>query len=90
MTTTGERLVTLSELPGVETAMVHFLAITTGGGGPGGTVLVDMADVEFERTGDLELAAGGELTVEGSDDLDSDSGGDLNLTDDADLEVGCE
>lgn len=49
MTTTGERLVTLSELPGVETAMTHFVAIDTSGGeGPGGTVLVGEVFVTLE------------------------------------------
>jgi hypothetical protein len=47
MTTTGERLVTLSELLTVETAMVHYLAITTGGGA-GGVVLVGELDVTLE------------------------------------------
>ncbi len=49
MTTTGEQLVILSELPGVETAMTHFLAIdTSGSGGPSGTYLVGEVDVQFE------------------------------------------
>ena len=47
--TTGERLVILSELLTVETAMVHYLAIdTSGGGGPGGIVYINEIEVELE------------------------------------------
>lgn len=54
MTTTGERLVTLSELLTVETAMVHYLAIETGSG-PGGTVFVDAFDAVLEPDVDAML-----------------------------------
>lgn len=47
MTTTGERLVTLSELLTVETAMVHYLAIETGSG-PGGIAFIGEFDIDLE------------------------------------------
>jgi len=91
MTTTGERLVILSELLTVETAMVHYLAIdTSGGGGPGGTVLVDFGYLDFEHD-ELDLISDdGELTIEGDDDLESENGDDLIIEGDDNLEVGCE
>ena len=89
MTTTGERLVTLSELPGVETAMTHFVAITTGGGS-GGTVLIDLADLVFEQEADLVLAADGDLVLAADEVLVVDGEDDMTLTPDDDLEVGCE
>lgn len=90
MTTTGERLVILSELLTVETAMVHYLAIdTSGGGGPGGTVLADIGYLDIESD-ELELISDGELTIEGDDDLESENGDDLIIEGDDNLEVGCE
>lgn len=88
MTTTGERLVSLSGLPGVETAMTHFVAIETGTG-PGGTVLFDFADLELRD--DVLTIAPDETLVIQADDRDSleDDGG-LVVEGDADLEVGCE
>ena len=83
MTTTGERLVTLSELPTVETAMVHYLAIDTSGSGGGGTVLVGELDIMIEGpivavsadeglvgviADDLELTVEEEIEIEVEDD----------------------
>ena len=90
MTTTGERLVTLSELLTVETAMVHYLAITTGGGGPGGTIVVDFDDLELEPEVDLELGVDDDLMIEGDGELELDGDDELNLEGDGDLEVDCE
>ena len=89
MTTTGERLVTLSELPGVETALVHFAAIDTSGG-PGGTVLVDMGDLIFEAEPDLVLEPDPALVLATEDDMEIEGDGDMVLTPDDDVEVGCE
>jgi len=68
MTTTGERLVTLSELLTVETAMVHYLAIDTSGSGGSGVVLVG----ELEITLDEEIIGtiGEGLTAEIEDPIE--------------------
>ena len=88
MTTTGERLVTLSGLPGVETAMTHYLAITTGGGS-GGTVVMDIRDlilepeevITLDAEDDLLLGADGDLIMTGDGDLILDADEDLEATD---------
>ena len=90
MTTTGEHLVTLSELLTIETAMTHFVAITTGGGGPGGIALADFGDLNLVDPDAVELDAGADLELEADDDLDAGNGDDLTLEPGDDLEVGCE
>lgn len=58
------------------------------GGGPGGSVLVDFGDLNFESD-ELELTGDGELTIEGDDDMDTTDDA-LTVEGDDDLEVGCE
>ena len=62
MTTTGERLVTLSGLLTVETAMVHYLAIETGSG-PGGIAYINEIEVEVEPEDVLTATLGEGLTA---------------------------
>lgn len=50
--TTGELLVELSGLP-TGTAIVHLMAIEAGGGGPGGTTIIDSFSAVLE--GDVEV-----------------------------------
>ena len=77
--TTGERLVVLSELLTVETAMVHFLAIDTSGTGGGGLVVVGEIDIELEGPIIAQLSDAGitaiiepDFEVELEEDLEVD------------------
>ena len=90
MTTTGEHLVTLSELLTVETAMVHYLAIETGGGGPGGTIVVDVGTLTLEPEVDLDLGVDDDLLLSPDGDLEMDGDEELTVEADGDLEVDCE
>ena len=90
MTTTGERLVTLSELLTVETAMTHFVAIETGGGGPGGTIVVDVGTLTLEPEVDLDLGVDEDLLLGSDGDLEMDGDDELIVEGDDDLEVDCE
>ena len=90
--TTGERLVTLSGLPGVETAMTHYLAIdTSGGGGPGGTTIIDAFTAEL--SGDIMVEIEDEMvTVTLDTEFDSEVDGDNidgTVSGDIDVEVDC-
>ena len=90
MTTTGEHLVTLSELLTVETAMTHFVAIETGGGGPGGTIVADVGTLTLEPEADLDLGVDDDLLLDADVDLEIDGDGELTVDADGDLEVDCE
>ena len=80
--TTGERLVTLSELLTVETAMTHFLAIDTSGTG-GGLVVVGELDVELEGRIVAQLSdAGITAVIEAGLEVDLEEDFDVDIEDD--------
>ena len=75
MATTGEKLVELSSLS-TGTALEHLLAITTGGGGTGETIIVDM--IRAEITPNLESEVEAELAATVADELDASISEDID------------
>lgn len=60
------------------------------GGGLGGTIVVDIADLVLEPEVELDLDVDDELLLEGDGDLELGGDDEVTLEDDGDLEVDCE
>ena len=88
MTTTGELLVSLSDLS-TGTALDHLMNIT-GGGGPSGTVLADFGKLALEEAEEAAIEVSDVLDIGGGDDLVLSDGDDLALDGGDDLELNHE
>jgi len=86
VTTTGELLVSLSDLS-TGTALEHLQNITGGGGGVTGIALADFADLVLEPALDLEVSFDDVLDVEGSDDVRLSGDDGMEIADGEELEL---